>query len=153
MFTRTQPSLYLRVNRSRFVLRYNKYGRNHFPIFRHPHRWSSHEANALTVAYYWQRFSSHNPTNFLPKSNYITGKWTGKFFLDLSQRYTMQHATCGVPLRMRRYPIQHVFGNASRYMVGKQMICWSRSRPALIDEAALTKGQRAALVKKGIIPK
>lgn len=149
LFTSSRRS-FLPVSRSRFSLVHNKFGRRVFPPFRHPHRGIAQYA-FFCAPRYWSQHVSKNPCVFLSQKNYITAAWTQKFWLDHKQTYTMQHATSGVTLQLRRYPIQHKFTWANRFMVGKPLCTWSKGRPDLIDEAALTKGQRAALVKKGLL--
>ena len=145
----TAKRTYLSAAKSRFAMFHHKYGRRHFPAFRHPHRSTAH--TGMNASLYWSRHVTKNPTALLSRRNYITAAWTGKFYVDDSQTYTMQHATSGVRFRVRKYPIQHQYTWANRFMVGKPLTCWSKSRPDLIDEAALTKGQRAILVKKGLL--
>ena len=142
---------YLKTNHSRFAFYLNKYGTLKFPPYRHPHNFALSRAVSLNPQNYWSRHVSKNTTGWVPGSNYITGDWTQKFFVDHHQMYTLRHVTSGVQFRIRRYPICHQFRNPSRYLIGKGMFAWSRGQPGVIDEATLTKNQRAALVKKGYL--
>ena len=153
-----QPSLfratkctYLTKNRSRFTIYINRHGKRQFPAYRHPRRFSLRAHYRMNAAYFWKQHVNKNIRSYLPKENYITGDWTGLFYMPHNQIYTAQHFLSGVPFRVRRYPLSHQFTHPSRFMIGKPLYSWSVGKPDLIDEATLTKNERAALIKKGYL--
>ncbi|KNH07316.1 leucine-rich repeat protein [Perkinsela sp. CCAP 1560/4] len=142
---------YLTKNRSRFAVYINRHGHRTFPPYRHPQHFSMRTHARQNAAYFWTQHINRNISSFLPRENYITADWTGKFYLPHNQIYTLAHYTSGVAFRVRRYPLSHQFHCHSQFMIGKPLYSWSLGKPALIDEATLTKNERAALVKKGYI--
>jgi hypothetical protein len=127
-------------------------GQRKYPFHRRPHRKGTHAAN-LTGPYFWKYCTAKTAGAFLPEENYITGDWTGKFFVSRQQVYTLQHATSGATVSIKRFPSIHTFKNPSRWNIGKELYTLSKPRMELIDEQMLTKKQRLDYVKAGLLPK
>lgn len=143
---------HLPVAKSAFGYYLWRHGRRHFPLHRRPQnqpRW----AMAMHIPYYWTFGITKNPRDMLSQENYVTGDWTGLFHIPKTQMYTLRHATCGMPIRVRRFPTYFSFKSPSRWMIGKPLRNWVIPKTDLIDEAALTKKQRMRLVKEGKLPK
>lgn len=109
--------------------------------------------NLLKAPLWWRYATSKNPDKLLPKSNFITGEWTGLYHLPKSQVMTLQHVTSNAPLRIRRFPVTYTFNHPSRWLIGKYLGTFAVPRAPIVDETTLTKRQRTVMVRKGLIPK
>ncbi len=143
----------LRFAKTTFGYRLPRRGQRKFPAWRQPFAHSKNFLSYLKVPYHWKNNVAKDPNRFLPKANYITGEWTGLFAVPTRQVFTVQHATCGVPIRIRRFPTFYTFSNPSRWLIGKHMSQWAVSRARIVDEATISKRQRLVLVKRGLVPK
>jgi hypothetical protein len=142
----------LKIAKSVFGYYLGRQGQRKFPFHRRPHFKGTFVMN-LNAPHYWSFATTKCQAHFLPEENYITGDWTGKFFVSSRQVYTLQHATAGVKCRMKRFPSVFEFNNPSRWNIGKELQTLSKPRMDLIDEQMLTKKQRLDYVKAGMLPK
>lgn len=142
----------LKIAKSVFGFYLGRQGQRKYPFHRRPHFKGLYSAN-LNAPYFWSFATAKSQCFFLPEDNYITGDWTGKFFVSRRQVYTLQHATSGAKCRMKRFPSTFEFNNPSRWNIGKELMTLSKPRMDLIDEQMLTKKQRLDYVKAGLLPK
>lgn len=143
---------FLKIAKSSFGFYLGRGGQRKYPAFRRPHLKGTHAMN-LNAPYFWSFMTSKSQCFYLPAENYITGDWTGKFFVSRAQVYTLQHATSGATCRVKRFPSTFEFNNPSRWNIGKELRTLSKPRMDLIDEQMLTKKQRLDYVKAGMLPK
>jgi hypothetical protein len=121
------------------------------PLWRRPFYANGH-ATRIRAPFHWRYFGPHDPNAFLPKENYVTGDWSGLYYQELGQVYTLQHATAAVPIRVKRFPTYFTFKNHSRWLIGKSLRTWVEPKAHIIDELAITKKARLDMVKKGLLP-
>lgn len=137
--------------KSTFGYKIRRRGQMKFPFYRRP--FQSHEKASDTHApFWWVHYGPKSACEFLPKHNYVCGDYVGAYYLHNHHVYTLQHATSGVPIRMRRFPGFYEFTHPSRWLIGRSLRTLSRTRQHIIDEAVITKKQRLLYVKKGYIP-
>ncbi|KEG13041.1 hypothetical protein DQ04_01251140 [Trypanosoma grayi] len=150
-FASTQKR-FLKIAKSAFGFYLARRGQRKYPLHRRPHIKNTHSMN-LSAPYFWSFMTAKSQTLFLPEENYITGDWTGKFFVSKRQVYTLQHATSGAKVRVKSFPSVFEFNSPSRWNIGKEMNTLTKPRMDLIDEQMLTKKQRLDYVKAGLLPK
>ena len=138
--------------KSPFGFYYGRFGQRKFPFHRRPFVKHTGCAN-LHAPYWWSYFGPKSQLLFLPEENYITGDWTGKYYLSKKQVYTLQHAVGGAKCTIKRFPMLFEFNNPSRWNIGKALGTLAKPRMDLIDEQMLTKKQRLDYVKAGLLPK
>ncbi|KAK7199996.1 hypothetical protein NESM_000048800 [Novymonas esmeraldas] len=143
---------FLKIAKSTFGFYLARKGQRKFPFHRRPHTKNTHAMN-LNAPYYWSFMTAKSQSFFLPEENYITGDWTGKFFVSKRQVYTLQHATSGGKVRVKSFPSVFEMNSPSRWNVGKEMNTLTKPRMDLIDDQMLTKKQRLDYVKAGFLPK
>lgn len=147
-----QQRRFLKMAKSVFGFYLGRGGQRKYPLHRRPHSKGTGSMNT-SAPYFWSYYTAKSQLFFLPEDNYITGDWTGKFFVSRKQVYTLQHATSGATCRMKRFPAVHEFSNPSRWNIGKELMTLSKPRMDLIDEQMLNKKQRLDYVKAGLLPK
>jgi hypothetical protein len=143
---------HLKMAKSPFGYYYGRIGQRKFPFHRRPFVKHTGCAN-LHAPYWWSYYGPKSQLFFLPEENYITGDWTGKYYLSKRQVYTLQHSTSGARCTVKRFPGLFDFNNPSRWNVGKALGTLVKPRMDLIDEQMLTKKQRLDYVKAGLLPK
>ncbi|CAD2218231.1 hypothetical protein AGDE_03436 [Angomonas deanei] len=143
---------FLKIAKSAFGFYLARRGQRRYPFLRRPHTKNTHAMN-LKAPYYWSFMTAKSPSFFLPMENYITGDWTGKYFVSKRQVYTLQHATSGAKVRVKSFPSVFEFNSPSRWNIGKEMNTLTKPRMDLIDDQMLTKKQRMDYVKAGLLPK
>ncbi|KAF8295207.1 putative Mitochondrial SSU ribosomal protein [Trypanosoma cruzi] len=143
---------FLKMAKSAFGFYLARRGQRKFPFLRRPHIKNTHAMN-LSAPYFWSFMTAKSQTYFLPEENYITGDWTGKFFVSKLQVYTLQHATSGSRVRVKSFPSVFELSSPSRWNIGKELNTLTKPRMDLIDEQMLTKKQRLDYVKAGLLPK
>ncbi|CAJ1031567.1 hypothetical protein Q4I30_005871 [Leishmania utingensis] len=143
---------FLKIVKSTFGYYLARRGQRKFPFHRRPHIKNTQAMN-LNAPYFWSYMTAKSQSFFLPADNYITGNWTGKFFVSKRQVYTLQHATGGGKVRVKSFPSVFELNSPSRWNVGKEMNTLTKPRMDLIDDQMLTKKQRLDYVKAGFLPK
>jgi hypothetical protein len=79
----------------------------------------------------------------------MCGDYTGAFFMHNHTYYTLQMATEGVPVRIRRAPTFFEFSQPSRWLIGKELRTSPPTKVKIADEATMPKRTRLKWVKKG----
>ncbi|CCW67988.1 unnamed protein product [Phytomonas sp. Hart1] len=142
----------LKIAKSTFGYYLGRRGRRKYPFHRRPHIKNTQSMN-LKAPYFWSYMTAKSQGFFLPEENYITGDWTGKFFVSKRQVYTLQHANSDAKVRVKSFPSIFEFDKPSRWNIGKEMNTMAKPRMDLIDEQMLTKKQRLDYIKSGLLPK
>jgi hypothetical protein len=142
----------LTIGKTTFSRKLHRRGQRTFPHWRHPSQHQRHATN-ITAPYHWHYFGPKHHDKLLPKENYVTGDWTGLYYMNRIQVYTLQHTTATAKVRIRRFPTFFDFKQQSRWMIGKALRTWVEPKAHIIDEASLTKKQRMVLIKKGLLDK
>nr|6HIV_CS Chain CS, uS19m [Trypanosoma brucei brucei]6HIW_CS Chain CS, uS19m [Trypanosoma brucei brucei]6HIZ_CS Chain CS, uS19m [Trypanosoma brucei brucei]6SG9_CS Chain CS, uS19m [Trypanosoma brucei brucei]6SGB_CS Chain CS, uS19m [Trypanosoma brucei brucei]7PUA_CS Chain CS, uS19m [Trypanosoma brucei brucei]7PUB_CS Chain CS, uS19m [Trypanosoma brucei brucei] len=148
----TLQKRFLKIAKSAFGFYLARRGQRKYPFLRRPHIKNTHSMNP-SAPYFWSFMTAKSQMAFLPEENYITGDWTGKFFVSKRQVYTLQHATSGAKVRVKSFPSIFEFNSPSRWNIGKEMNTLTKPRMDLIDEQMLTKKQRLDYVRAGLLPK
>lgn len=143
----------LKFAKTTFGYKISRRGQRTFPPWRRPFGTSQNYRTFINIPHYWKTNIAKDPSKPLPRDNYITGEWTGLFALPRNQVFTLQHATSGSTVRMRRFPTFYTFNNPTRWLIGKHLTQWAVSRAKVVDEVSITKRQRMVMVKKGYLPK
>lgn len=143
----------LKQARTPFGYYRHRHSRQQFPPWRRPYK-NGAESTITSAPHYFFSGMTKTQSAFLPKENYVTGDWTGLFYADRKQVYTLQHATSGGSCRIRRFPSVFDFSsNPSRWLIGKPLRSFVRGRMTIFDDQMLTKKQRLDYIKGGLLPK
>ena len=142
---------FLRFAKSEFGFKIRRWGTRKYPVWWRPTAMSTRPLNSLIAPIYWQYNMPKNPVSYLPKENYTINHQTGAFAVSKKQVYTLQHATAGVPIRVKRFPTTYTFQRQTRWAIGAKLQSWVLPRAQVVDEVAISKRQRLVYVKLGII--
>ncbi|KPI88709.1 hypothetical protein ABL78_2169 [Leptomonas seymouri] len=151
-FASATQKRFLKIAKSAFGFYLARRGQRKYPFHRRPHIKNTYAMN-MNAPYFWSFMTAKSQSFFLPEENYITGDWTGKFFVSKRQVYTLQHATSGGKVRVKSFPSVFELNNPSRWNIGKEICTLTKPRMDLIDDQMLTKKQRLDYVKAGLLPK
>ena len=144
---------HLRSAKSPFGYYIARRGARKYPAWRKPFIMNGHAADLTDATNQWFYFQQKSQAFFLPQWNYITGDWSGLFYLHKRQVYTLQHATSGSRVRIRRFPGMYEFQNPSRWLIGKTLQVQAPGKMAIVDDAILSKRLKLEMIKKVLLPK